>query len=103
MNVTTPLIRPTSDTRLLVETAVRTARREFRPNFNYAKAGIILVNLQPVSQHQGELDLFGSDSELAAPSRDRTALMDVRSWATRQERRSPRFTTRWEEMPIVKA
>jgi DNA polymerase V len=88
------------------------------------------VNLQPVSHHQGELDLFGSDSELAPPSRDRTALMDaidvlnrrfgrdsvrissailashdddVRSWATRQERRSPRFTTRWEEMPIVKA
>ena len=26
-----------------------------------------------------------------------------RSWATRQERRSPRFTTRWDEMPMVRA
>jgi DNA polymerase V len=130
VNVTVPLIRPTGDTRLLVETAVRAARREFRSDFNYAKAGVILVNLQPASHHQGELDLFSRDEELAPPTKDRTALMeavdvlnrrfgrdsvrvgsatlashdtDVRSWATRQERRSPRFTTRWDEMPVVKA
>lgn len=130
VNVTVPLIRPTADTRLLVETAVRAARLEFRPGFSYAKAGVILVNLQPASQHQGELDLFSSDEALAPPTKDRSALMDamdvlnrrygrdsvrvgsatlashdtdVRSWATRQERRSPRFTTRWDEMPVVKA
>ena len=130
VNVTVPMIRPTADTRLLVETAVRAARAEFRPGFNYAKAGVFLVNLQPASQHQGELDLFSSDEELAPPTQDRTALMDamdvlnrrfgrdsvrvgsatlashdadVRSWATKQERRSPRFTTRWDEMPVVKA
>lgn len=130
VNVTVPLIRPTADTRLLVETAVRAARAEFRPGFNYAKAGVFLVNLQPASQHQGELDLFSNDQELAPPTKDRTALMDamdvlnrrfgrdsvrvasatlashdtdVRSWATRQERRSPRFTTRWDEMPVVRA
>jgi DNA polymerase V len=130
VNVTTPLIRPSADTRLLVETAVRAARREFRPDFNYAKAGVVLVDLQPASRHQGELDLFAGDQELAPPARDRTSLMDamdvlnrrfgrdsvrvgsatlashdsdVRTWATRQERRSPRYTTRWEEMPLVKA
>jgi DNA polymerase V len=133
VNVTVPLIRPTADTCLLVETAVQAARREFRPGFNYAKAGVILVVPQPASQHQGELVLFvlfSSDEALAPPSKDRTALMDamdvlnrrfgrdavrvgsatlashntdVRSWATRQERRSPRFTTRWDEMPVVKA
>lgn len=130
VNVTVPLIRPTADTRLLVETAVRAARAEFRAGFNYAKAGVILVNLQPASRHQGELDLFANDEALAPPAKERTALMDamdvlnrrfgrdsvrvgsatlashdadVRSWATRQERRSPRFTTRWDEMPVVKA
>jgi DNA polymerase V len=131
VNVTTPLVRPTADTRLLVETAVRTARAEFRPGFNYAKAGVILVNIQPASQHQGELDLVADDEGMAPPTmKDRTALMDamdvlnrrfgrdsvrvgsatlasfdgdVRRWATRQERRSPRFTTRWDEMPIVRA
>ena len=32
--------------------------QQFRPGFNYAKAGVVLVNLQPASQWQGELDLF---------------------------------------------
>ena len=130
VNVTKPLIRPTADTRQLVESAARTARQEFRPGFNYAKAGVVLVNLQPASQHQGELDLCSGDAEAAPPTKDRTALMDamdvlnrrfgrdsvrvgssvlathdtdVRSWATRQERRSPRYTTRWDEMPMVRA
>ena len=113
---------------------MRAARQEFRPGFNYVKAGVILVNLRPASQHQGELDLFSSDEESAKvhapPKKDRAALMDamdvlnrrfgrdsvrvgstrlvshdedVRSWATRQERRSPRFTTRWDEMRVVNA
>jgi DNA polymerase V len=28
---------------------------------------------------------------------------EERSWSTKQERRSPRFTTRWDEMPVVRA
>lgn len=28
---------------------------------------------------------------------------EVRVWATKQERRSPRYTTRWDEMPVVLA
>jgi DNA polymerase V len=118
VNVTMPLVRPTADTRLLVAAAVATVRHQFRPGFNYAKAGVMLSDLQPASTHQGELELFsGSDeAEAAAPAKDRTALMDavdvlnrrfgrdsvrigsttlashnadVRRWATRQERRSP--------------
>jgi DNA polymerase V len=38
-NVTVPLVRPTSDTRILVCTAVGAVHRLFRPEFNYAKAG----------------------------------------------------------------
>jgi len=81
---------------------------------------------------QGELDLFSAVSDAAGerPERDHSALMATmdelnrrfgrssvhigsasttahdtaeRSWATRQERRSPRFTTRWDEMPMVRA
>ena len=32
----------------------------YRPGFNYAKAGVMLVELRPEGQQQGELDLFGS-------------------------------------------
>ena len=81
---------------------------------------------------QGELDLFGAADAagLAELARDRSALMEamdnlnrrfgrnavrvgsttlvdqhseVRRWAARQERRSPRYTTRWDEMPVVRA
>ena len=129
VNVTTPLVRPTADSRLLVQAAVAAARTEFRHGFNYAKAGVILSDLRPASQHQGELDLF-AHGDRKAPAKDQSALMDamdalnrrfgrdsvrigssalashsaeVRSWTTRQERRSPRYTTRWEEMPVVKS
>jgi DNA polymerase V len=112
-------------------------RRLWRPGFNYAKAGVTLVDLQQAdAAGQGELDLFAPAEDAvdaAAPSltgRDRTRLMDAmdtlnrrfgrdavrigtqtlassrqetRSWAIRQERRTPRYTTRWEEMPVVRA
>lgn len=133
VNVTAPLVRPTADTGLLVEAAVAAVRTHFRAGFRYAKAGAVLSGLQPASVHQGELDLFPestSDASTAAPPKDRTALMEamdvinrrfgrdavrigstlvashdqeVRRWATKQERRSPRFTTRWAEMPVVRA
>ena len=131
VSVTVPLVRPSADTRLLVATAAATAVRHFRSGFNYAKAGVMLVDLQPASQVQEELDLFGQgDRGSPAPQRDRPALMsamdelnkrfgrdavrigsatlasqnsDVRVWATRQDSRSPRYTTRWAEMPVVRA
>jgi len=125
------LLRPTADTRLLVSAAAATAEQQFRAGFNYAKAGVMLLGLQPASQVQAELDLFGQ-AELGQPSQppDRPALMaamdalnkrfgrdtvrigsatmassgaDLRVWATRQDRRSPRFATRWDEMPVVQA
>ena len=136
-NVTVRMVRPTADTRLLVGAAVDTVRDLFRPGFNYAKAGVVLVDLQPASQQQGELDLFSDANEpqdrrqVQTPVRDRTALMEAiddlnrrfgrdsvqigsaslasgagaeeRSWSTKQERRSPRYTTRWDEMPVVRA
>ncbi|MDB6002492.1 MAG: DNA-directed polymerase, partial [Rhizobacter sp.] len=132
VNVTLPLVRPTSDTRLLVAAAVDSVRREFKQGFNYVKAGVVLVHLQPAGQTQGELDLFSSAAEAGTqvPERDRSALMAAmddlnlrfgrnsvqlgsaalsgggkaeKTWSTRQARRSPRYTTRWAEMPVVKA
>lgn len=126
--VTMPLIRPTADSRLLVAAAAQSVRGMFRPGFNYAKAGVMLVDLQPEGREQGELDLFSAseESELAARARDRNQLMGAvdalnkrfgrgavtiasavpqagNSSAARQERRSPRYTTRLDEIAVVKA
>jgi DNA polymerase V len=134
---TIPLPRPTADTRVLVTAATSAVRSLWRPGFNYAKAGVMLVDLQQLdAASQGELDLFAEANDAedgnspAPPGRDRARLMDAmdtlnrrfgrdavrigtatlassrqetRSWAIKAERRTPRYTTRWEEMPVVRA
>lgn len=129
---TIPLPRPTADTRQLVAVVAAASRQLFRPGFNYVKAGVMLMDLQPADQVQAELDLFGDEPEDLGgqPSpRNRPKLMEAmdalnhrfgrnsvrigsttvassgsskRSWAVRSERRTPRYTTRWDEMPVVK-
>src|SRR5437879_9091708 len=76
-SVTAPLVRPTADTRLLIGAAVRALEGMYRPGFNYVKAGVMLVDLQPEGQEQGELDLFSGpdEPEASGPQRDRSQLM----------------------------
>jgi DNA polymerase V len=123
------LSRPTADTRALVGTAVQLVRGMARPGFHYVKAGVMLVDLQPDHQVQAELDLFASFEEPAAARGDRTQLMDALDAvnqrfgkgsisvasaarleahsgsvaAARQEWRSPRYTTRLDEIPNARA
>jgi len=132
VNVSVPLVRPTSDTAVLVAAATAAVRAQFRAGFRYAKAGAVLSDLRPAGREQGELDLFSpAQTEAAVPAdaarvklmsamdalnhrfgRDSVRLgsqalasngAEVRVWATKQERRSPRYTTRWDEMPVVRA
>jgi DNA polymerase V len=130
-SVTVP-VRPTADSRKIVSAACEAARSMFRPGFNYAKAGVMLVDLQQAESlgDQSELDLFGSGEPEASEGPDRSALMQAMdtlnrrfgrgavrigsttaakandagatSWAVRQDRRTPRYTTRWNEMPVVR-
>lgn len=121
--VTVPLVRPTFDTNHLVRAAVAGLRAIYKPGFRFAKAGVMLVELQPDGQHQGELD-FGTAQEEGV---DRGRLMkavdaingrfgrgsvlvasaglagDRRSWVTKQQRRTPQYTTRLEDIPLVRA
>ena len=87
----------------------------------------MLVELQPDTIRQGELDLFTAAEEPEhAASRDRTKLMTAmdglngrygkgsvqlgsngvvpasKSWSMKAERRTPRYTTVWAEMPVVR-
>ena len=130
VNVTMPLSQPTADTAVLMRAAETAVHTQFRAGFRYAKAGAILTDLQPSGHEQGELDLFsdaeGPDAPVADPRSKLMAAMDalnnrfgrdsvrlgstamassgaeVAVWATKQERRSPRYTTRWDEMPTVR-
>ena len=126
--VTNPLVRPSADTRAIVAVAVRAVQQNYRAGFNYAKAGVMLLDLQPQDQHQGELDLFGDGAQdAAAHSQESPRLMEAvdtlnrrfgkgavtvasaqhqqrhDQHAGRQLRRSPRFTTRLEEIATARA
>ena len=128
-SVTMPLVRPSADSRVVIGTAVRALAGMYRSGFNYLKAGVMLVHLQPEGLQQGELDLFGTVEESRAPaaSRDTSQLMGTvdalnrrfgrgavgiasatrpvgaQTHAGKQERRSPRYTTRVDEIPIARA
>lgn len=116
-----PLRRPTADTALLVHAALAGLRRIYRSGFKYAKAGVMLIELQPDAVGQHELDLEGDSGT------DRTQLMSAmdainqrygngtmkiasagldssqRVWTMKQERRTPGYTTCWDDLPIARA
>lgn len=116
-----PLRRPTADTGLLVAAALAALRSIYEPGFAIAKAGVMLLDLQSCEFEQCELALADD------PSEDRSRLMfaldalnqrygkgtvhcgsagttrQVKSWGMKQERRTPQYTTRWEDVPIARA
>jgi DNA polymerase V len=106
------LPRPTSLTQELISFALPLVDSLHRPGTKYLKAGIVLSGLVPDDSRQG--NLFQPEAE-----NHRRLLMDAidninfsmrddavrflasgltRNWKMRQELRSRRFTTRWEEM-----
>lgn len=123
-STTIPLPRATADTLELLEAAGVALTRMFRPGFAYHKLGVILSEFTPDAVRQGELF---SEAELApgAIHRERArseALMQTldainarfgrdmirplsagiaQPWRMRQAQRSPRYTTRWEELAEI--
>ena len=127
-SVTVPLRLPSSDTLRIVGAALAGLRQIFRPGFLYAKAGVMLLDLQQASIMQQELDLGGHDIEtdrrhqrlmlaldavndrfgkgtlrlgLTRVNSCRVAEPQPGGWEMRQERRSPRYTTRWGEVLAI--
>jgi DNA polymerase V len=124
-SVTLPLARPTCDTRRIVQAALQALEGIYRPRFNYVKAGVMLVDLRPAGQVQGELGLFDAPAEVEQRQRSNGRLMSAmdtlnrrfgkgsigiasalepaapRSYGSRRERMSPRYTSRLEEIPVA--
>ena len=94
----------------------------YKPGFQYAKAGVMLLDLSSSAVEQIELDLGEPQSE-----RDRNRLMLAldavndrwgrgtvkigsakfgkapKDWTMKQERRTPAYTTDWDDMPVARA
>jgi DNA polymerase V len=124
-SIVLPLLRPSADTGVIVHAAVTGLQAIYRPGYKYAKAGVMLLDLQPDSVLQGELDLgdAGTLDEQAEKSRLMMALDtinqrygkgtmkvasagldgDRRVWSMKQERRTPAYTTNWADIPVARA
>ena len=128
-NATIQLQPPSSDSQVLVGAAVRGIQSFYEPGYRLSKAGVMLLDLAPSSLEQGDL-LEGLASGAGRPARDPrgSGLMeavdrlngrfgkgavhlgstgfadqDEAGWRMRQERRTPRYTTRIGEIPLVRA
>jgi DNA polymerase V len=114
------LTRPTSDTGTLISQALKALRKIYVKGYRYQKVGVELRDLRPDTQVQS--DLFGTVSEnqhgklqqvMAAIDRINAAhgrntvihgsMGFEKKWAMRQEFLSRKFTTRIEDVIIVKA
>jgi DNA polymerase V len=119
-SVTVPLRRPTADTSVIATMALHGLRAIYREGFRYAKAGVLLLDLQDSSVQQGELDLDDPGADRGKLMRAVDALNgrygrgavqlasaglagDARLWAMRQEHKTPNYTTSWADLPIARA
>jgi DNA polymerase V len=126
-SIVVPLRRSTADTGTVVQAAMLGLQSIFRPGFKYAKAGVMLLDLNSdLPEHQqGELDLDGDQP--AGIQEEKVRLMSAldavnqrygkgtlkigsagfdgsRSvWAMKQERRTPGYTTCLEEIAVARA
>lgn len=120
-SIVVPLRRPSADTTELVQAAAAGIRQIYKPGFQLIKAGVMLLDLMPDTLQQGELDL--NETTLKDTSRLMAALDGLngrfgkgtvhvassglddrrRVWGMRQERRTPQYTTNWDEVPVARA
>lgn len=107
---------PSCDTRDFIGAAKKCLRLLYKPGFYYHKVGVILLDLNPKTLQQADFFSSKKDSQKSA------VLMNIldnlqerfghkalflcaeglrREWQVKCNRRSSRYTTQWEELPIV--
>ena len=114
--MTIPLPCPTDDSRQLVNAVLWGLKQIYKPNFNYAKAGVMLSEIVPAQGVQ--TDLF-SHVQASPTSAALMVAMDSinkkmgkesiklasegfkRPWKMRQENKSPSYTCNWNELVKV--
>lgn len=116
-STTAHLAYPTDDVRLVAGLARRTVTHLYRPGHQYVKAGVGLIEVLDRRHHQFDILEPGqsvkSDKLMATMEAIKQrhgkgavflAAQGIRQpWYMRQKFRSPEYTTRWEQLPHVRA
>jgi DNA polymerase V len=118
--VVVTLDRPTDDSRELIHAAIQGLRQLWRKGYAYHKAGVMLLDLSPKANRQLTLTETPQTEGEAKRSERLMATVDQlnrelgrgtiqlglpragNAWALRSEHRTPRYTTRWNELVNVK-
>jgi DNA polymerase V len=111
------LPHPTSDSAELIHHACTALTRIFRPGIHYNKCGVMLTELTPDTDHQGDF----LDTRNRARSKQLMTTLDAinhrmgrdtlfyaasgvkRDWAMARSLKSPHFTTDWQQLLHVRA
>lgn len=103
------------DTRRLAAAAVHVLQRIYKPGYDYKKAGVMLTGLQPAAAVQddlfsgydrvrsarlmGTLDRINSEYGMGTVTFAGAGIR--KPWRMLTDNRSPRYTTRWDELATV--
>lgn len=109
----------TADTGTIVSYAIAAIQRIYEPGYKLAKAGVILLELSDSKHQQLELPIGNSQPRLPALSAavdqlnqrfgqgtvvvGAAAQHRPKAWTMRQERSTPSYTTRLEDIPLVRS
>lgn len=115
-STTTSLPVATNDTAELLGYVFRATEAIFSPGYRYKKAGVLLSELVPAQQRQA--DFFDHrdrdrhqqlmqvmdriNAQMGASTLKFAAVGLKQPWKPKAEHRSKAFTTRWDELPIVR-
>lgn len=119
-----PLGTPTADTSVLLHAVKKGLKVIFRPGFKYSKAGVCLLDIAPLTSVTQQMPLFDSNGADKTASRSARAMLAMDSvnqrygrstlvpacalqesgaaWTMRQERKTPCYTTDWEQIVEVR-
>jgi DNA polymerase V len=109
-----PLPYPTNDSLEVNRWAAFLCERMFKPDYQYKRAGIMLSEISPVSHSQGDLlEAVHADKHKLMEALDNLNVRYGRGavkvstqgayagWQMKQERKSPNYTTSWDDVPLV--
>jgi DNA polymerase V len=109
---------PTASTPEIIRLGHRILEKIFKPGFRYKKTGVMLFGIEcagnqrlrlldsPAASPRGEALMRVMDRINARWGRDTVAMAACgikREWRMKQGHRSPRYTTAWDELPMVLA
>ncbi|WP_294966660.1 Y-family DNA polymerase [uncultured Gilliamella sp.] len=120
-SIVIPLTFATDDSRLIIQAAQKGLRAIYKKGYLFMKAGVMLLDLKAKNSNS-QYDLFTSESSTYLQQKNDKLMQTIDSinqkmgkntiqlggarqhapWQIKREQLSQRYTTRWDELPLVK-